>query len=128
MKKTRTHAAQTHEQKLMNFADDKFQTQVPPKRNGATDVSVEQMWNRFSAQLGQFIRARVAHPATAEDILHDVFLKFQSRLDEFRNPAKIRGWLFLVARNAIIDHYRTRKPTSELSESLPVDLTGTIDI
>jgi RNA polymerase sigma-70 factor, ECF subfamily len=125
MNKTRTHATQMHEQKLMNVADEKIQTQLSPKHNGATNVAVEQVWNKFSAQLGQFIRARVAHPATAEDILHDVFLKFQSRLDEFRNPAKIRGWLFLVARNAIIDHYRTRKPTSELSESLPVERAAT---
>jgi RNA polymerase sigma-70 factor (ECF subfamily) len=38
--------------------------------------------------------------------------------------------LFLVARNAIIDHYRTRKPTTELAESLPVELpiTDAIEI
>ena len=83
---------------------------------------VETIWNEFSARLGQFIRARVADPATAEDILQDVFLKFQSRLDEFRDPAKVQGWLFLVARNAIIDHYRTRKPTAEVPESLPAEL------
>ena len=85
-------------------------------------MAVEQIWNESSARLGQFIRARVADPATAEDILHDVFVKFLSRLDEFREPAKVQGWLFLVARNAIIDHYRTRKPTSELPQSLPTEL------
>ena len=85
-------------------------------------MAVEQIWNESSARLGQFIRARVADPATAEDILHDVFVKFLSRLDEFREPAKVQGWLFLVARNAIIDHYRTRKPTSELPQSLSTEL------
>ena len=85
-------------------------------------MAVEQIWNESSAQLGQFIRARVADPATAEDILHDVFVKFLSRLDEFREPAKVQGWLFLVARNAIIYHYRTRKPKSELPQSLPTEL------
>ena len=85
-------------------------------------MAVEQIWNESSDRLGQFIRARVADPATAEDILHDVFVKFLSRLDEFREPAKVQGWLFLVARNAIIDHYRTRKPTSELPQSLPTEL------
>ena len=85
-------------------------------------MAVEQIWNESSARLGQFIRARVADPATAEDILHDVFVKFLSRLDEFREPAKVQGWLFLVARNAIIDHYRTRKPMSELPQSLPTEL------
>jgi len=83
--------------------------------------TVESIWNEFAAKLGQFIHARVADPATAEDILHDVFVKFQNRLDEFQDPAKVRGWLILVARNAIIDHYRTRKHTSELPDSLPAE-------
>src|SRR5215831_16205604 len=89
--------------------------------NGAMNAQVEQIWSESSARLGRFIRARVADPATAEDILHDVFVKLVSRLDEFRDPAKVQGWLFLVTRNAIIDHYRTRRPTSELAESLPVE-------
>ena len=53
--------------------------------------TVESIWNEFAAKLGQFIQARVADPATAEDILHDVFVKFQNRLGEFHNPAKVRG-------------------------------------
>jgi RNA polymerase sigma-70 factor (ECF subfamily) len=68
----------------------------------------------------------VADPSTAEDILQDVFVRFQGRFDEFHDPVKVQGWAFLVARNAIIDHYRTRKPTAELSESLPVE-PGEID-
>lgn len=63
----------------------------------------------------------MADPATAEDILHDVFVKFQGHFHDFQDPVKIPGWLFRVARNAIVDHYRTRKPTSELSDSLPMD-------
>lgn len=98
--------------------------------NAKNQALVEETWNAVSDRLGQFIRARVTEPAIAEDILHDVFVKFQSRLNEFRDPAKTHGWLFLVARNAVIDHYRTRKRTSELSESQAVDLrvTDTIEI
>jgi hypothetical protein len=51
-------------------------------------MAVEQIWNESYARLGQFIRARVADRATAEDILHDVFVKFLSWLDEFREPAR----------------------------------------
>ena len=83
--------------------------------------TLETIWNESSAKLGQFIAARVADPATAEDILQDVFVKLQSHLDEFHDPAKVQGWLFLVARNAIIDYYRTRKKTMEMPESLPAE-------
>src|SRR5215510_5302007 len=84
--------------------------------------NTESIWKEFSTQLDRFIRGRVQEQAIAEDILQDVFMKLQSRVNEFRDPAKLKGWLFLVARNAIIDHYRTRKRTSELSESLPAEL------
>ena len=82
-------------------------------------VNLEKTWNECSARLGEFIRSRVADSATAEDMLHDVFLKYRQHYEELNDPAKLQGWLFLVARNAIIDYYRTRKPTAELSESLP---------
>ena len=83
--------------------------------------TLETIWHEFAAKLGQFIRARVSDPATAEDILQDVFLKIQGRLDRLRNPAKLQSWLYLLTRNAIIDHYRTRKETTEVPESLPVE-------
>ncbi len=80
--------------------------------------TLESIWVEFAARLGRFIRARVADPATAEDILQDVFVKIQSRLDHLRAPAKLQRWLYLIARNAIIDHYRKNHITSELPESL----------
>jgi RNA polymerase sigma-70 factor (ECF subfamily) len=94
----------------------------------AMKISPEQIWNEFSGRLGQFIRGRVSDPGLAEDILHDVFAKFQERCDEFRDPAKVQGWLFLVARNAVIDHYRTRKPTAEVNESLAAEPPQTLEI
>ncbi|MBM3855714.1 MAG: RNA polymerase sigma factor SigZ [Verrucomicrobia bacterium] len=83
--------------------------------------TVESIWNEFAAKLGRFIATRVADPATAEDILQDVFLKIQTRLDQLQDPTKLQGWLYLMARNAIIDHYRAVKETTPVPESLPAD-------
>jgi len=83
--------------------------------------TVETIWNEFAAKLGRFIAARVADPATAEDILQDVFLKIQTKLDQLQDPSKMQGWLYHIARNAIIDHYRLRKETTELPESLTAE-------
>ena len=84
--------------------------------------TLERIWNEFGAKLRQFVRARVSDPATADDLVQDVFGKLQAHLDEFQDPAKLQGWLFLVARNAIIDYYRTRKQTLEVPLSLPAEL------
>lgn len=82
------------------------------------NATVEQIWHEFAEKLGQFIRARVSDPATAEDILQDVFVKIQKRLGQLQDPAKLQSWIYLIARNAVIDHYRQRKDTVEMSETL----------
>ena len=82
---------------------------------------MEHFWHEFSANLGQFIRARVNHPATAEDILQDVFVKIQPQLDGLKEPDKLQSWIYLITRNAITDHYRTRKETVEVPETLAVE-------
>lgn len=83
--------------------------------------TLEQIWNEFAGKLGQFIRARVADQASAEDILQDVFVKIQARLHQLKDPEKLQSWVYLITRHAIIDHYRTRKATVEVPESLAAE-------
>lgn len=85
------------------------------------NATLEHIWHEFAEKLGQFIRARVSDPATAEDILQDIFVKIQQRLGQLQDPAKLQSWIYLIARNAVIDHYRTRKETVELPETLPAE-------
>ena len=87
----------------------------------AMTPTVETIWGEFAGKLGQFIRSRVSDPATAEDILQDVFVKIQARLDRLEDPDKLESWVYLIARNAVIDHYRTRKETTGIPESLPAE-------
>ena len=92
--------------------------------------TVQTIWDEFAVKLGQFIRSRVADPATAEDILQDVFVKVQKKLKQLDDPNKLQSWLYLIARNAIIDHYRAKRETTPISDSLPIepaDATPEID-
>jgi RNA polymerase sigma-70 factor, ECF subfamily len=88
------------------------------------NATLEHIWNEFAHKLGQFIRVRVSDPATAQDILQDVFLKIQKRLGQLKDPTKLEGWIYLMTRNAIIDHYRKRKEMVELPENLPAEPDG----
>ena len=86
------------------------------------NATLEHIWHEFAEKLGWFIRSRVSDPATAEDILQDVFVKIQKQLGQLQRPGPSwRGWIYLIARNAIIDHYRTRKETVEVPETPPVE-------
>jgi RNA polymerase sigma-70 factor (ECF subfamily) len=85
------------------------------------NATLEHIWHEFADRLRRFIRSRVADSQTAEDILQDVFVKIQGRLDQLQAPAKLESWIYLIARNAVIDHYRTRKETVEVPETLAVE-------
>ena len=80
--------------------------------------TLEAAWDALSDKLRRFIRARVADDATAEDILQDTFLRLHKHFADEMEPQSISGWLHLVARRAIVDHYRSRKPTQEIPETL----------
>lgn len=86
--------------------------------------TLETIWNEFAERLGAFIRARVNDPAAADDIRQDVFVRIQKRLGSVRDLSKLESWIYHIARNAIIDHYRARRETVDVPESLPAEPAG----
>jgi RNA polymerase sigma-70 factor (ECF subfamily) len=84
-------------------------------------TSIETVWHDFADRLGGFIRQRVGDAAAAEDIRQDVFVKMQNRLGQLRDFTKVESWLYQIARNAIADHFRARRPTTELPETLAAE-------
>ena len=69
----------------------------------------ERIWAEFHKKLLSFIERRVGDRGVSEDILQDVFLKIHNNLGKVRDSDKLEGWLYRIARNAIIDHYRGRR-------------------
>jgi RNA polymerase sigma-70 factor (ECF subfamily) len=82
------------------------------------NVTLEEVWTQFATRLRFFIRGRVNDDATADDILQNVFVKVQSRLSTLRGAQKLESWVYQIARNAVVDHYRASRPTEELTEDL----------
>lgn len=79
---------------------------------------LEAVWRKHRDELKAFIVRRVKSPAEAEDILQDVFLKMLSSLNARNKVAHPRAWLFAIARNAVVDHFRLRRPMIPLPEDL----------
>jgi RNA polymerase sigma-70 factor (ECF subfamily) len=80
---------------------------------------MEQMWDRYSHRLGSFIRGRVEEDA--EDILQEVFIRIHRNLCCQEDWNKPEAWVYQIARNLIIDHYRRRRELMEIPESLPAE-------
>mgnify|MGYP001627798405 CR=1 FL=1 len=65
-----------------------------------------------------FLRANVHEPSLAEDLLHEVFVKATRALDQGERPTNLSAWLYRVARNTLIDHYRRERPVVEVPDNL----------
>jgi RNA polymerase sigma-70 factor (ECF subfamily) len=75
---------------------------------------LEQTYLSLRNELKGFIYKRVNSNELAEDILHDVFLKAHANIDKLNDSVKLNGWIYQITRNAIIDYYRTKKPSMNL--------------
>ena len=71
--------------------------------------STESIWNACGNGLKSFILKRVSDPSLAEDLFQEVFLKIHSKIDTLKDDSKICSWVYQIARNTIIDHYRKNK-------------------
>lgn len=72
-------------------------------------------WTAMRAELIAFVARRVESREVAEDIVHDVLERFQ-RSNDVDPVANANAWLYRSARNAIVDHYRARRPHDSLPE------------
>ena len=86
-----------------------------------TREQLDASWDQAFERLRAFIAVRVGDDDVAADIAQDVLVRniAAGALDRVDNPT---AWLYRSARNAVIDHYRTRHrhdPLDELGDRWP---------
>jgi RNA polymerase sigma factor (sigma-70 family) len=74
------------------------------------DRRILDVFARYRARLGNFIRRRVPDQGEAEDILQEVFYELVAAYRLFEPVEEASAWLFRVARNRITDFFRRKKP------------------
>ncbi len=71
-------------------------------------MSTERIWDLLSAKLRSFLLQRVSDEQVAEDLLQETFLRIHKRLDGINDKQRIAAWVFQIARNLVVDHYRSK--------------------
>jgi RNA polymerase sigma-70 factor (ECF subfamily) len=67
------------------------------------------IFDHYHEAIYRFIASRVHRPTDAEDLTQHVFVKALEALPRYESRGvPFGGWLFRLARNAVIDHVRTR--------------------
>lgn len=74
------------------------------------------LYDRYIEKIYRFIYYKIFSKETAEDLTSDVFTKAFQKIHSFRSTkGNFSAWLYRIARNTVIDYYRTKKAT------LPID-------
>lgn len=83
------------------------------------------LYEHYLDEMYQFVFYKVRGHQEAEDLTEAVFLKAWQALDK-NPPSEIpfRLWLYRIARNTVIDHYRTRKAQVDLEEAIAIPETA----
>jgi RNA polymerase sigma-70 factor (ECF subfamily) len=93
-----------------------------PERDGVVDVTgpglvtraksgdlsaLGELYDQNHEGIYRYVLSKVRDPHTAEDLTGDIFAKMLTALPGYRSiGVPFRAWLYQIARNLLIDHYR----------------------
>jgi len=83
------------------------------------------LYARYRQALYRYFLRQVSDPVTANDLYQGCWEKVIGARRRYQRSAPFRAWLFRIAHNHLVDHYRAGKQHEELPETLadPDDAT-----
>jgi RNA polymerase sigma-70 factor (ECF subfamily) len=84
-------------------------------------------WQELRGNLRAFIRRRVRNEADVDDLVQRVLLQIVGGLGSLREVERLHAWIYRVARNAIVDHYRSPAVRREHASGNIVELASASD-
>jgi RNA polymerase sigma-70 factor (ECF subfamily) len=76
------------------------------------------LYEHYMPKIYRFVLLKVSHREEAEDLTHQTFLKAWESIEQYDFQGyPFSSWLYRIARNTVIDHYRKSRPQSSLEET-----------
>jgi RNA polymerase sigma-70 factor, ECF subfamily len=96
---------------MNSVTDEELMLQV---RNGEEET-LGVLFERYHGPLLSFYTRLMSHHTASEDLVQEVFLRILRYRDTYQPGTPFRPWLYQIARNARMDHYR-KTPRHETFE------------
>jgi len=83
-------------------------------------MNLEQLWDEYYEHIRNFVLQKTNHHTDTEDIVQMTFMKAYEGMARLQDEEKRRAWIFQIARNSIIDHFRKEKKTEALLDNVNI--------
>jgi RNA polymerase sigma-70 factor (ECF subfamily) len=64
------------------------------------------IYDEYYAPVKTYVAAMTRDDWAADDIVQEVFLKVQRKFETLNDGAKLKPWIYSIARNQCLDHFR----------------------
>lgn len=79
-----------------------------------------ELYKLYVEQVFRYLYSRLGNRHEAEDATAQTFLAAFESFKKLRHDEHFAPWLFTIARNKVMDHFRQRKNTSSLDEAAEI--------
>lgn len=86
------------------------------------------LYDHYHAMIYRFVLIKVGRREEAEDITHQVFLSAWQKIKTYKQRGyPFSSWLYQIARNQVIDHYRAKKGDVSIDKVDPESFAVAVD-
>lgn len=82
------------------------------------ETALAQIYDAFARPIYRYQYSRVGNPADAEDLTSQTFMAVLEALPRYQPRGRFTAWMFQIARNKAMDHFRRNHALSEVSEAV----------
>ncbi len=83
-------------------------------QNGDTDA-MEKVYTGYKTSIFSIAYRFAGNHASAEDLLHDIFINVFKHIDKLRSPEAFNSWVYRIAINTCMSFARKREKIKEIS-------------
>ena len=78
------------------------------------------LYDHYQPMIYRFVAIKVGRREDAEDITHQVFMSAWQNVSKYKYQGHpFSSWLYQIARNQVIDHYRAKKQETSIEQIDP---------
>lgn len=98
------------------LATDCSEEELLERASNLDEEALGELYDRYEMKIYSYIYRRTSDQTLAEDLTSQVFLKMLEAIHNDKTwHSSFSGWLYRIAHNLVIDHYRTRDRQKQIS-------------